>query len=132
MVTRILYLLCIALMVLFAFVLGMSVNLNFKPSVIDGAKLAVSNFMYLPQASEFREVKLYVSRTKTIHKEVGNVCGEVYAFKNDVPYKYKRFIVQAAKDNKGNYIYSFPLFDFEGEMISEEEFQKIWEQRCAE
>ena len=132
MIARILYLLCIIFMISFAFVLGMSFNLTHKPNVIEGAKLAVSNFMYLPQAAEFRDVKFYASTTKQIRKEVGNVCGEVYAFKNDIPYKYKRFIIQVAKNSKNEYMYSFPLFDFEGEMISEEEFQKVWQQRCIE
>lgn len=64
------------------------------------------------------------------HKVVGNVCGEVFTFKDDLPYKYKRFIVEAAENREEVSVFSIPLFDFEGEMIPEPDFQKIWDERC--
>ena len=131
MFPKILYLLCIFLLVLLSFVLGASFNLKGKsPSVIDEAKLTVSNFMYHPQAADFKNVKFYTSGTRMKNKSIGNVCGEVFAFKDENPYKYKRFIVQVAEGMSGENIFSFPLFDFEGEMIPEAEFQQIWEIRC--
>ncbi len=131
MLSKILYLLCISLLVLLSFVLGVSFSLHGKaPSIIDGAKLTVSNFMYQPQAADFKNVKFYASGTSMKNKSIGNVCGEVFTFKEDVPYRHKKFIVQVAEDMDGESIFSFPLFDFEGEMMPEEEFQKIWGDRC--
>lgn len=61
---------------------------------------------------------------------IGKVCGKVFTFKDDAPYKYKRFIVQVAENKDGRNIFSLPLFDFEGEMIPEPDFQKIWNKVC--
>ncbi|MGJ3353422.1 hypothetical protein [Providencia sp. Je.9.19] len=131
MPTKILYLLCISLLVLLSFVLGASVNIHGKaPSIIDEAKLTVSNFMYQPKAADFKNVAFYASGTSMKNKSIGNVCGEVFTFKDDVPYRHQRFIVQVAEGMSGESIFSFPLFDFEGEMMPEEEFQKIWDVRC--
>ncbi|QCJ70852.1 hypothetical protein C9446_13945 [Providencia heimbachae] len=131
MPTKILYLLCILLLALLSFVLGASFSLHGKaPSIIDGAKLTVSNFMYQPQAADFKNVKFYASGTSMKHKSIGNVCGEVLTFKEDAPYRHKKFIVQVAEDMDGESIFSFPLFDFEGQVMPEEEFQKIWGARC--
>lgn len=131
MLPKILYLLCISLLALLSFVLGASFNLKGKsPSVIDEAKLTVSNFMYQPQAADFKNVKFYASGTSMKHKSIGNVCGEVFTFKDDVPYEHKRFIVQVAEGMSGENVFSFPLFDFEGEVMPEAEFQQVWEIRC--
>ncbi|MGK4231260.1 hypothetical protein ACK2MR_08935 [Providencia hangzhouensis] len=63
-------------------------------------------------------------------KVVGDVCGEVFTFKEDLPYKYKRFIVEVAAGHEGECVFSIPLFDFEGEMMPEPDFQRIWDDRC--
>lgn len=111
--------------------LGVSFNLNPQLDITAQAKLMVANFMYQPQATEFRNVKLYAAAKNSSHNIVGNVCGEVFTFKDEAPYQYEKFIIQVAKDHNGENILSFPLFDFEGEMIPEEDFQKIWQQRCV-
>lgn len=123
--------LCFLILVLFAFVLGVSFNLNPQLDVTAQAKLMVTNFMYQPKATEFRNVKLYAAAPNSPHNIVGNVCGEVFTFKDEAPYHYEKFIIQVAKDHNGKNILSFPLFDFEGEMIPKEDFQKIWQQRCV-
>lgn len=130
--TKILSLLCVLLLIMLSFVLGISFNISKQPSIIDGAKLIVTDFMHQPQAVDFKNVVFYADGSSMHHKVVGNVCGEVFTFKDDVPYRYKRFIVQVAKSRNDDSLFSFPLFDFEGEMISEPDFQKIWAQKCKE
>ncbi|WP_232806341.1 hypothetical protein [Providencia rettgeri] len=105
-------------------------TLNRETNVIDGAKEAVMDFMYQPQAASFKNVLFYASGSKMKRKSIGNVCGEVFTFKDEAPYKYKRFIIETAENSKGKKIYSLPLFDFEGEMIPEPDFQRIWNERC--
>jgi len=129
-ITTFFRILCFLILVLFAFVLGVSLNLNPQFDVTAQAKLMVTNFMYQPKATEFRNVKLYAATANSPHNVVGNVCGEVFTFKDEAPYQYEKFIIQVVKDHNGKNILSFPLFDFEGEMIPEKDFQKIWQQRC--
>lgn len=133
MSATIMRLLCILLLIFLSFVLGVSLNLNQRPiNVIEGAKQTASNVMYQPQAADFKDVKLHAP-IKLAHKNsVGNICGKILTFKDDIPYKYKRFIVEAATNKAGECVFSFPIFDFEGEIIPEADFQKIWEQRCSE
>lgn len=90
----------------------------------------VADFMYHPQAADFKNVEFHVSTDKEKNNVIGNVCGQVFTFKDDAPYKYKKFIVQVAEDKVGRNIFSFPLFDFESEIISEHDFQKIWDEMC--
>ncbi|MBN4865054.1 MULTISPECIES: hypothetical protein [Providencia] len=131
MITTFFRILCFLILILFAFVLGVSLNLNPQLDVTAQAKLMVANFMYQPQATEFRNVKLYAAAAGSPHNIIGNVCGEVFTFKDEAPYQYEKFIIQVAKDKNKKNILSFPLFDFEGEMIPEADFQKIWQQRCV-
>ncbi|MEX6225786.1 hypothetical protein AB6F55_13755 [Providencia hangzhouensis] len=49
MLTKILRFLCVLLLVLLAFIFGVSLNVSKNPSVIDGAKAMVADFMYQPQ-----------------------------------------------------------------------------------
>ncbi|GAB1440914.1 hypothetical protein MASR2M36_36990 [Providencia sp.] len=90
----------------------------------------VIDVMDQPNAADFKNVKFYPVGSSMANKVVGNICGEVFTFKDELPYKYKRFIVQVASDHEGECVFSIPLFDFEGEMIPEPDFQKIWDQRC--
>ncbi|APC11211.1 MULTISPECIES: hypothetical protein [Providencia] len=130
MLTKILRFLCVLLLVLLAFVFGVSLNVSKNPSVIDGAKAMVADFMYQPQAASFKNVTFYSNGTSMKNKVIGHVCGEVFTFKDGSPYKYKRFIVQVAASKQGSCVYSFPLFDFEGEIMSENDFQKRWGDSC--
>lgn len=115
---------------LLAFVIGVSISTSKQPTIIDGAKQTVIDFMYEPKAADMRNVTFYPSGTSMSSKVVGDVCGEVFTFKDDLPYKYKRFIVEVAANREGECVFSIPLFDFEGEMIPEPDFQKIWNERC--
>ncbi|NIB30393.1 hypothetical protein HBA40_21435 [Providencia rettgeri] len=113
-----------------AFVIGISINVSKKQTLIDGAKQTVIDFMYQPKAADMRNVTFYQAGKSMSRKVVGDVCGEVFTFKDDLPYKYKRFIVEVAANQEGECVFSIPLFDFEGETISEEDFQRIWDERC--
>ncbi|QZY63204.1 hypothetical protein K7H99_13255 [Providencia rettgeri] len=130
MYTKILRILCVLLLMLLAFVIGISINTSKQPTIIDGAILTVIDFMHQPKAAETRNVKFYPSGTSMTRKVVGDVCGEVFTFKDELPYKYKRFIIEVAANREGECVFSIPLFDFEGEMIPEPDFQKIWDERC--
>ncbi|AWS51892.1 MULTISPECIES: hypothetical protein [Providencia] len=130
MYTKILRVLCVLLLILLAFIIGVSINFSKKPTLIDGAKQTVVDFMHQPKAADMRNVKFYSHGSMMGHKVIGDVCGEVFTFKDDLPYKYKRFIVEVAANHEGQCVFSIPLFDFEGEMISEPDFQKIWDNRC--
>lgn len=130
MLTKIFHLLCILLLILLAFIFGVSLNVSKKTDVIDGAKVMVADFMYQPQAASFKNINFYSKGNSLKNKVVGDVCGEVFTFKNGNPYKYKRFIVQVATNKQGQWIFSFPLFDFEDEMLTEKSFQKFWDERC--
>ncbi|MTC77925.1 MULTISPECIES: hypothetical protein [unclassified Providencia] len=127
---KILRVLCILLLILLAFVVGISVGISKKPTIIDGAKQIVIDFMHQPQAADMRNVNFYPAGVSMSRKVVGDVCGEVFTFKDELPYKYKRFIVMVSSSNDGERMFSNPLFDFEGESISEEDFQKIWYEKC--
>lgn len=122
--------LCILLLILLAFIIGLSINVSKNPTIIDGAKQAVISFMHQPKAADMRNVTFYASGRKMSNKVIGNVCGEVFTFKDELPYKYKRFIVEVVANQKGVCAFSIPLFDFEGEMMPEEEFQDIWDAQC--
>ena len=130
MYTKILRILCVLLLILLSFVMGYALTLCKELNVIDGAKLAVTDFMYQPQAASFKNVLFHPDNSRMTRKTVGDVCGEVFTFKDEAPYKYKRFIVGVAENRDGKKIYSLPIFDFEGEMIPEPDFQKIWDERC--
>ncbi|WP_275075960.1 hypothetical protein [Providencia rettgeri] len=130
MLTKILRLLCVSLLILIVFLIISSITASKKPSLIDGAKQTVIDHMHQPKAADMRDVKFHASGRKMSSKVVGDVCGEVFTFKDENPYKYKRFIVQVASDDKGECVFSAPLFDFEGEMMREEDFQDIWDARC--
>ncbi|EIU7558058.1 hypothetical protein LHV18_20930 [Providencia rettgeri] len=127
---KIFRLLCVLLLILFAFVIGVSISTSKKPTIIDGAKQTVIDFMHQPKAADMRNVEFYPAGASMSRKVVGDVCGDVFTFKEDLPYKYKRFIVEVAADHEGECVFSIPLFDFEGETISEEDFQRIWDERC--
>lgn len=127
---KILRVLCIFLLVLLTFVIGVSINTSKKPTIIDGAKQAVIDLMHQPKAADMRNVTFYQAGKSMSRKAVGDVCGEVFTFKDDLPYKYKRFIVEVAANQEGECVFSIPLFDFEGEMIPEPDFQRIWDERC--
>ncbi|MFG0740388.1 hypothetical protein [Providencia sp. PROV129] len=127
---KILRVLCIFLLVLLTFVIGVSINTSKKPTIIDGAKQAVIDLMHQPKAADMRNVTFYQAGKSMSRKAVGDVCGEVFTFKDDLPYKYKRFIVEVAANQEGECVFSIPLFDFEGEMVPEPDFQKIWDERC--
>lgn len=128
--TKILRILCVLLLMLLAFVLGSSLHISRKPTIIDGVKMTVTDFMQQPNAADIKNIKFYPAGSSMEHKVVGDVCGEVFTFKDDLPYKYKRFIVEVAANREEEFVFSIPLFDFEGEMISEPDFQKIWDERC--
>ncbi|HDN2511935.1 TPA: hypothetical protein P1K35_002111 [Providencia rettgeri] len=130
MYTKILRVLCVLLLILLSFVLGISVSVSKKPTLIDGAKQMVMDFMHQPNAADIKNVKFYSIGSSMGNKVVGNVCGEVFTFKDELPYKYKRFIVEVAASQEGECVFSIPLFDFEGEMMPEPDFQKIWDDRC--
>ncbi len=115
---------------LLAFVIGVSISTSKQPTIIDGATQTVIDFMHQPKAAEVKNVKFYPSGASMSSKVVGDVCGEVFTFKDDLPYKYKRFIVEVAENHESECTFSIPLFDFEGEMIPEPDFQKIWDERC--
>ncbi|EJD6614065.1 hypothetical protein M0L22_RS11895 [Providencia rettgeri] len=127
---KILRVLCIFLLVLLTFVIGVSINTSKKPTIIDGAKQAVIDLMHQPKSADMRNVTFYQAGKSMSRKAVGDVCGEVFTFKDDLPYKYKRFIVEVAANQEGECVFSIPLFDFEGEMIPEPDFQRIWNERC--
>ncbi|MEO3902399.1 hypothetical protein ABC081_000695 [Providencia rettgeri] len=127
---KIFRLLCVLLLILFAFVIGVSISTSKKPTIIDGAKQTVIDFMHQPKAADMRNVEFYPAGASMSRKVVGDVCGDVFTFKEDLPYKYKRFIVEVAADHEGECVFSIPLFDFEGEMIPEPDFQRIWDERC--
>ncbi|MEQ5553891.1 hypothetical protein ABN349_00890 [Providencia rettgeri] len=82
----------------------------------------VIDLMDKPNAASIKNVEFYPTSSKMGNKVVGDVCGEVFTFKDDLPYKYKRFIVEVAANHEGECIFSIPLFDFEGEMIPEPDF----------
>ena len=130
MYTKILRVLCILLLILLAFVLGFSISVTKKPTILEGAKLMVTDFMHQPKAADMKNVNFFAAGSKMSSKAFGNVCGEVFTFKDENPYKYKRFIVQVASNREGDFVFSIPLIDFEGEMMPEEEFQQAWETRC--
>lgn len=130
MYAKIFRLLCILLLILFAFLIGVSISISKKPTIIDGAKQTVIDFMHQPKAADMRNVEFYPAGASMSRKVVGDVCGEVFTFKEDLPYKYKRFIIEVAADHEGECVFSIPLFDFEGEMIPEPDFQRIWDERC--
>ncbi|MBG5923146.1 hypothetical protein AB7196_14855 [Providencia rettgeri] len=129
---KILRVLCALLLILLFFVFGVSVSVSVskKPTLIDGAKQMVIDLMDKPNAASIKNVEFYPTGSKMGNKVVGDVCGEVFTFKDDLPYKYKRFIVEVAANHEGECIFSIPLFDFEGEMIPEPDFQRIWDERC--
>ncbi len=128
--TKILRILCILLLILLAFIVGVSISVSKKPTIIDGATQTVIDFMHQPKAADIRNIKFYPAGASMSRKAVGDVCGEVFTFKDDLPYKYKRFIVEVATNQEGECVFSIPLFDFEGEMVPEPDFQKIWDERC--
>ncbi|HEM6857212.1 TPA: hypothetical protein U2I44_002143 [Providencia rettgeri] len=129
---KILRVLCALLLILLSFVFGVSVSVGVskKPTLIDGAKQMVIDLMDKPNAASIKNVEFYPTGSKMGNKVVGDVCGEVFTFKDDLPYKYKRFIVEIAANHEGECVFSIPLFDFEGEMIPEPDFQRIWDERC--
>lgn len=129
---KILRVLCALLLILLSFVFGVSVSVGVskKPTLIDGAKQMVIDLMDKSNAASIKNVEFYPTGSKMGNKVVGDVCGEVFTFKDDLPYKYKRFIVEVAANHEGECIFSIPLFDFEGEMIPEPDFQRIWDERC--
>lgn len=118
------------LLMLLIFVIGLSIKASIKLTIIDGATQTVIDFMHQSKVAETRSVKFYASGASISHKVVGDACGEVFTFKDELPYKYKRFIVEVAEKRKGEYVFSIPLFDFEDEMIPEPDFQNIWNERC--
>lgn len=129
MYAKILRILCL-LLILLAFIAGTSISINKKPTILEGAKLTVIDSMYHPYAAYIRSIEFFAGGSKMSSKAFGNVCGEVFTFKDGNPYKYKRFIVQVASNREGEFAFSMPLIDFEGEMIPEVDFQQIWEVRC--
>lgn len=130
MYTKILRILCLLLLMLLAFVIGASISTSKRPTIIDSATQTVIDFMHQPKAADMRNVEFYPAGASMGRKVVGDVCGEVFTFKDELPYEYKRFIVEVAADHEGECVFSIPLFDFEGEMIPEPDFQRIWDDRC--
>lgn len=123
-------LLSVLLVLLFAFLLGVTLTADRKLDAVERVKLMVSDFIEQPRTTTFRDVNLHRGKANINDYEAGNVCGEVLLFKEEIPYKFKRFIVEVTENKQGEEVLSFPLIDSEGEMIPEPDFQKIWDERC--
>ncbi|WP_336192883.1 hypothetical protein [Providencia stuartii] len=130
MYSKILRLLCVLLLMLLAFVVGLSLDICKSPTIIESASQSVLDFMHRPKAADIRSVRFYQSGARMSNKVTGHVCGEVFMFKNELPYQYKRFIVEVTSDDNGKNIFSTPLLDFEGQMMPEPDFQMVWDDRC--
>ncbi|MFY3768441.1 hypothetical protein AHYW_001930 [Providencia manganoxydans] len=117
-----------------AYIAGIMTNMA-KVSEIDTKKKiesSVEDFLAYPTAAEYRNVNYHVLSQSDNGEETGYYCGEVYGFKNELPYGFKRFIVRYHKSSVGKTMVSIPFVEEVDDIIPVEQFEVVWSRYCQE
>lgn len=115
-----------------AYIAGIMTNMA-KVSEIDTKKKienSVEDFLAYPTAAEYRNVNYHVLSQSDNGEETGYYCGEVYGFKNELPYGFKRFIVRYHKSSVGKTMVSIPFVEEVDDIIPVEQFEVVWSRYC--
>ncbi|WP_272658987.1 hypothetical protein [Providencia sp. PROV121] len=124
--------LVLLLMVGGAYIAGIMTNIA-QVSEFDTKKKienSVEDFLAYPTAAKYRNVNYHVLNKTQDGEETGYYCGEVFGFKNELPYGFKRFIVRSHKNASGNTMVSIPFVEEIDDIISIEQFEFVWEKYC--
>lgn len=91
---------------------------------------SVEDFLAYPTAAEYRNVNYRVLSKGIDGEETGYYCGEVFGFKNELPYGFKRFIVRLHKNKLGKTMVSIPFVEDTDDIIPTEQFGAVWTKYC--
>ncbi|EKT63543.1 hypothetical protein [Providencia burhodogranariea] len=117
-----------------AYIAGVMTNIT-QVSDIDGREKlenAMEDFLAYPTAAEYRNVNYHVINQNVNGEETGYFCGEVFGFKNELPYGFKRFIVRYHKNKLGKTMVSIPLIEDVDDILSSEQFKLVWSKYCEQ
>nr|WP_282559926.1 hypothetical protein [Providencia rettgeri] len=95
------------------------------------AKESVLDLLAYPAAASFRNMTYHSFRSDSHGREIGFYCGEVFGFENELPYGFKRFFVRTLKHSNGDIDISIPMAEKIDDMLSQDEFDSLWETRCV-
>ncbi|HHN8583697.1 TPA: hypothetical protein ACRR2I_004234 [Providencia rettgeri] len=94
-------------------------------------KESVLDLLSYPAAASFRNMSYYNFRNDSHGREMGFYCGEVFGFKNELPYGFKRFFVRTLKHPDGDIDISIPMAEKIDDMLSQDEFDRLWDIHCV-
>lgn len=94
-------------------------------------KESVLDLLAYPSAASFRNMTYHSFRSDSHGREIGFYCGEVFGFENELPYGFKRFFVRTLKHSNGDIDISIPMAEKIDDMLSQDEFDRLWETRCV-
>lgn len=125
--------LIIFLIVLFSYIGGLltpiSSHSKLEPEI--RVKESVLDLLSYPTAASFRNISYHTFRNDSHGREIGFYCGEVFGFKNELPYGFKRFFVRTLKHSDRYTEISIPIAEKIDDMLSQDEFDKLWEMHCT-
>lgn len=127
------YYLSIVFIALISFVCGfltpISSNNNIEPEIL--IKESVLDLLAYPKAASFRNISYHRVKKGSDGREIGFYCGEVFGFENELPYGYKRFFVTTLKQSNGDMNISIPIAEKIDDLLSQKEFDELWNIRCV-
>lgn len=117
-----------------AYIAGVMTNITQVPEIDARKKLenSMEDFLAYPTAAEYRNVNYYVISQNVNGEETGYFCGEVFGFKNELPYGFKRFIVRFHKNKLGKTMVSIPLIEEVDDILPAEQFELVWSRYCVQ
>lgn len=124
--------LVIFLIALFSYIGGLLTSVSFHCKMEPEAHIKeyVLDLLAYPTAASFRNMTYHSFRRDSHGREIGFYCGEVFGFKNELPYGFKRFFVRTLKHINGDIEISIPMAEKIDDMLSQNEFDRLWEIRC--
>lgn len=117
-----------------AYIAGVMTNIT-QVSEIDARKKlenSMEDFLAYPTAAKYRNVNYHVISQNVNGEETGYFCGEVFGFKDELPYGFKRFIVRFHKNKLGKTMVSIPLIEEVDDILPAEQFELVWSRYCAQ
>ncbi|ELX8380435.1 hypothetical protein AB7Y49_14490 [Providencia vermicola] len=93
---------------------------------------SVEDFLAYPTAAQYRNVNYHMLNKTADGEETGYYCGEVFGFKNELPYGFKRFIVRYHKNAVGKTMVSIPFVEEIDDIIPKEQFELVWARYCQD
>lgn len=129
MLLRILVLLLVAIS---AYIAGIMTDITTSSEMDTKNKVesSVEDYLAYPGTAQYRNMSYHILNRNADGEEIGYFCGEVFEFKDELPYGFKRFIVRTHINKMGKTVVSIPFVEDIGDILLPEEFNSVWSRNC--